>query len=109
MADTENKNNKLKDRREMQEAFLYCIAGEDIERMVMNTFNIADDKEQKTADRLKAIDMIFEYTVRKPNSGLDINGGNKPLKDIIFKFEEDGAEDNNDNAQTETSPSDINR
>jgi hypothetical protein len=85
MADTENKNDVYKNRIAMREAILMCLVPEDIADLVRNLIDTANDPNVKTADRINATKVIFDYALPKPKQEVEMNGDMnlKILREII--------------------------
>lgn len=66
LKDTQDKNRVHEDRILMREVMLMMIDRQDIVDLSRNLISMAKDTEEKTADRIAATKLIFEYTVQKP-------------------------------------------
>ena len=69
-------NGVNKQRKKFREALLYCLTEEDIQDHIKTLTNISQDTQEKTANRLKAIQLIFDYSVGKPKQdfGIEMEG-----------------------------------
>jgi len=89
MAGTDHKSNKIKQSRELTEAFLMLNTEERISEQAMTLYGIYQNPEAKIADKINAIKLIWDYAMAKPKQAI----GLEMDKDISININEGIAKD----------------
>lgn len=79
-----DKNNKIKQSRELTEAFLMLNTEERISEQALALYAIYQDPEAKMGDKINAIKLIWDYAMAKPKQAI----GLEMDKDIIININE---------------------
>jgi hypothetical protein len=79
-------NGVNKQRKKFREALIYCLTEKDIQDHIRALTDISQDKEEKTANRLKAIQLIFDYSVGKPKQDIGIETTDDEKTEYTFRI-----------------------
>ena len=75
-------------RKKFREALLYCLTEEDIQDHIKSLIEISQSTKESTSNRLKAIQMIFDYTVGKPKQdyGIELENEDNTISGITVEI-----------------------
>jgi len=81
-------NNGInKQRKEMREALLCCLATEDIQEMVKRLLDIVVNEKSKPMEVIRASQVILDYTTGKPKQdfGIELEGEENEKKEFLIR------------------------